>query len=362
MNRKRYNLGFSIIEFIVASAIIVTLTGLLVPQLMKYSRDKREDACLENREAVVNICEKIVYTGVPLSNLADCVNTVRTGGAYSAIPAEYQEALRRHLECPDGGTMSVTVSGGVIFCTCSNPNHSDQDVRADMVTWSGGESETHDPSFDIPAYSPPPEADTPSGGGETPSGGGSGPSVFTDGYWPYPDHVVWNDPSKVEGALDSSNPAVYIRVPSGKFAMRGNTSQYYVAIYKNGNGTRVEGTLKIYKSQADSPQAYLSQNDREAVIACNGTEYTNDTILDAIATNPSLVLAEDRDKPLDQQRFFVAPGTIYDNGVDRYIMFHQTTDTNNVYELYVDLPTQNKANGTNKYGNWYRMARDDEVH
>lgn len=357
MNRKRYNLGFSIIELIVAMAIIVTLTGLLVPQLMKYSRDKREDACLENREAVVNICEKIVYTGVPLSNLADCVNTVRTGGAYSAIPAEYQEALRRHLECPDGGTMLVTVSGGVIYCTCSNPDHADQDVRADMVTWSGSESETHDPSFDIPAYSPPPEADTPSGGGETPSGGGSGPSVFTDGYWPYPDHVDWKDPSKVHGALDSSDPYIEIRVPSGKFAMRGNTSQYYVAIDKNGTGK-----LTIHKSKADSPQAFLSQVDREAVIACNGTEYTYENIAEAIVANPSLVLAEDRSKPLNQQRFFMATGTIYDNGVDRYISFHQTTDSSNIYELYMELPTRENANGVNHYKNWYKMARNDEAH
>ena len=36
MNKKKNNKGFSLIELIIAIAILIILTGLLAPQFMKY--------------------------------------------------------------------------------------------------------------------------------------------------------------------------------------------------------------------------------------------------------------------------------------------------------------------------------------
>ena len=353
------NKGVTLIELIVVIAIMTTLTGLLVPQFMKYVADKRKTACEENREAIVNICEKIVYSGVPLSDLTTCVSTVAAGAAYTSIPDEYQEALRSHWECPDGGKMQVTVQNGIIICECCidsggtlipNPEHERQ-VVADMVTWSGAEIETYDPNFDIPEYIPGPEPETPSG--ETPSGHTpSGHSSIVDTYWPYPNHRDWQDPSKVVGGTGASNPALYISVPSGKFPMRNSngTYAYYVAIDKNGTHS-----LKIDNMYAASPQLYLNGPNNEGVIACNGTEYTEESIKAAAGNYPGLLESGTSTKPFDEQKYSIAGGTIYFNGVHRYIYFHQGQE-------YTVLPTvTNTASDVNKCGNWYLMKDTDEL-
>lgn len=348
---KVNNKGITLIELIVVAAIMTTLTGLLVPQFMKYVSDKRETACIENREAVVNICEKIVYSGVPLSDLTTCVNTVVAGASYTSIPDEYQEALRSHWECPEHGTMTVTVNNGIIECTCTSHNDTGDQVVADMVTWSGAEIETYDPNFDIPAYTPVPDPETPSGGtpsGHTPSGHHS----IVDTYWPYPNHADWQNPSKVDGGIGSSNPALYISVPSGKFPMRNSngTYAYYVAIDKNGTHS-----LKIDYMYAASPQLYLNGPNNEGVIACNGTEYTEESIKAAAENYAGLIEEGTRSKSFNEQKYSIAGGTIYFNGVHRYIYFHQGQE-------YTVLPTvANTASDVNKCGNWYLMKDTDEL-
>ena len=42
MNKKKNNKGFSLIELIIAIAILIILTGLLAPQFMKYIEKSRE--------------------------------------------------------------------------------------------------------------------------------------------------------------------------------------------------------------------------------------------------------------------------------------------------------------------------------
>ena len=41
MNKKKNNKGFSLIELIIAIAILIILTGLLAPQFMKYIESDR---------------------------------------------------------------------------------------------------------------------------------------------------------------------------------------------------------------------------------------------------------------------------------------------------------------------------------
>ena len=49
---KKKNLGFSLIELIIAIAILLILTGLLAPQFMKYMEKARKASCLHAMDVI----------------------------------------------------------------------------------------------------------------------------------------------------------------------------------------------------------------------------------------------------------------------------------------------------------------------
>jgi len=345
------NKGFSILEFIVVVAIVVTLSGLFIPQFMQYVSGKRETACLENRDAVVNLCEKLVYSGVPLNKLQDCVADITTGGSANtwAIPDEYAEAIKAHWKCPeDGSTLSVSVdlSNNIITCEC---NQHSQEVVADMTTWGGQGLALADPGFAVPTVAIPTPGPTPTIP-PTPSVTPSPTPHISDGYWPDITDSRWDAAGRFSSAF------VEVRVPSGKFAMKtaGATTTYYVLINKNSDPS---GKFKIQYEHCFDPSTYMfgGSGGTECVIATNGTEYTYDSLLEAVAKTPSLIDANSRNKSKDEQKFSIAGGTIFTNEAGkRYIYFHQGAE-------YTTLPTVNNSHNGNKCGNWYLMADTDEI-
>lgn len=52
MNKKKNNKGFSLIELIIAIAILIILTGLLAPQFMKYIEKSREAKDVQTMDTV----------------------------------------------------------------------------------------------------------------------------------------------------------------------------------------------------------------------------------------------------------------------------------------------------------------------
>lgn len=52
MNKKKNNKGFSLIELIIAIAILIILTGLLAPQFMKYIEKSREAKDMQAMDTV----------------------------------------------------------------------------------------------------------------------------------------------------------------------------------------------------------------------------------------------------------------------------------------------------------------------
>ena len=141
---RKDNRGVSLIELITVVAIITTLSGLITPQLMKYVAQKREMACQEHREAIVNVCEKMVYgRQYPVSGLNGLtLDETNIGLLPASVPSEYKEDLKRHAQCPDGGTMRLTTSGVTVICTCSFHSGS---VSTDLTTWSGHAVSSEDP-------------------------------------------------------------------------------------------------------------------------------------------------------------------------------------------------------------------------
>lgn len=51
--KKKTDRGFSLIELIIAIAILIILTGLLAPQFMKYIEKSRKAACLNNVDVMI---------------------------------------------------------------------------------------------------------------------------------------------------------------------------------------------------------------------------------------------------------------------------------------------------------------------
>ena len=340
------NTGLSLIELIVVAAIMTTLTGLLVPQFVKYIGEKRETACEESREEIVNVCEKMVYAGVPLANL-DGLNATNIGGLTTS--EEYKEALKSHWYCSDGGTFEVTVNSGVIHCRCSQHDNAmhDKDVVADMTTWDGVGDNTEDPSFDVPTVA---VALTP---GTTPI-----PTISTDpppvptigaGYWPYPNDSRWDAAGRYPGAY------VPMTVPSGKFAIRnsGGSPVYFVMINRvNPDGIGNSTFTNLTWEHAADPSYYVAGvGGCEDVVKCSGTEWTQQSIEEAAVVNPSL-------KETNTNKYRVASGDIFTlNNGERYIYFSQSSDSNGS-TFYVELPPQDTPVGKNSVGNWYRMGED----
>lgn len=84
--RRRIHEGFSLIELIIAIAILVILTGLLAPQFMKYIEKSREAKDMQTLDTI--------YTGVQgaLTNEAACAAVkeyadIKTGVEISDIVA-----------------------------------------------------------------------------------------------------------------------------------------------------------------------------------------------------------------------------------------------------------------------------------
>ncbi len=344
------NNGFSLLELIVTIAIVVTLSGLLIPQFTRYTKEKKETACVENREAVVNICEKLVYgRAVPLSTLSGVTLTETNIAALPSTISEVEkEALKRHCECPDHGVMTITVTDGIVHCVCNSPEHS-ADVAVDMTTWTGSGLVTIDPHFDTPSGSYTPPGPGPEDPPEDPPNDEEDNPDYLSSYWPYPEDPRWND-------IDSSGDAfIEVDVPSGLFPVRtaGGSTIYFCAINRSGSA---DGKLKIYKSKAGDPMYYLCGSESEAVIVTNGLNYNKDTLIEAATANRSMWVDEGtQDGQIDRgDHFWISGGTIYtcSESGRRYIAFHQGLEE-------VDLPPEDGS--ANNYGNWYYVGATDQT-
>lgn len=344
------NNGFSLLELIVTIAIVVTLSGLLIPQFTRYTKEKKETACVENREAVVNICEKLVYgRAVPLSTLSGVTLTETNIAALPSTISEVEkEALKRHCECPDHGVMTITVTDGIVHCVCNSPEHS-ADVAVDMTTWTGSGLVTIDPHFDTPSGSYTPPGPGPEDPPEDPPNDEEDNPDYLSSYWPYPEDPRWND-------IDSSGDAfIEVNVPSGLFPVRtaGGSTIYFCAINRYGSA---DGKLKIYKSKAGDPMYYLCGSESEAVIVTNGLNYNKDTLIEAATANRTMwVDVGTQDGQIDRgDHFWISGGTIYtcSESGRRYIAFHQGLEE-------VDLPPENCT--ANNFGNWYYVGATDQT-
>lgn len=158
--------GFSLIELIVVISIMAVLVGLLVPQFVKFARQKREDTCKHNREAILRIYERAVYDGSVQAVL------LNDDGIAKIIDKTYKPAaseVEQYLICPNrsggGAAYHGYVMDGVgaegadktgsasIYCPdCDNT------VSIDLLGWSTKDKDEGSDPDRVPPPTPEPES------------------------------------------------------------------------------------------------------------------------------------------------------------------------------------------------------------
>lgn len=184
MKKNAENKGFSLIELIVLIAMITVLTGMLVPQFVKYASEKRQTACRANREALLNIYEKAVYDG-QLGVSSSDLHLLLTADA--SLNVEYANQATDYIKCPadDGATYSAYSDGNKVYITCSC--HPDDVCSLSMESWTdiaddmGGEPTD---LYAVPADLPEPETPGPVDAPEEPPVDTT--ETCNTGTWPYP--------------------------------------------------------------------------------------------------------------------------------------------------------------------------------
>lgn len=138
--KHRNNGGFSILELIVVIAIMATLTGMLVPRVVKYISDSRRNACIANRDAILSVYEKCVYN-MTLDASQDSLETVLAASDSDVLPQEYMNQVKDYLVCPSDGQLghydvSFYKDGQKVKAYITCDEHSDEVCMVDLTGWA----------------------------------------------------------------------------------------------------------------------------------------------------------------------------------------------------------------------------------
>lgn len=142
MNKKKNNKGFSLIELIIAIAILIILTGLLAPQFMKYIEKSREakdvqamdtvysslQAALANEGAYDYMVEQVNDENVhtfKVSEFTNETNKTKLGVEIASLLGKADLKLKSKLakdgvicfavQYEGGGEVSVGTDGDKVF-------------------------------------------------------------------------------------------------------------------------------------------------------------------------------------------------------------------------------------------------------
>lgn len=342
MNTRRDSRGFSLIELIVVIAIVTSLAGLLVPQFVKYVTSRREQACDTNKQTILNVYEKCVYSGAlevdAFQDLMDAVyGSMDDFNNLSAVPIEYKQEVKDHLRCSSGGRYNVDVAGTTAYIWCDCGEHNEK-LSVDFAGWDGGPWEElgdtpyPKPSTIVtttPSTSPSPSVEPSPSKGSEPS----------DSFWPYSDDSRW-DGKRQPG----SSIRIYPKggIPTGLFAGRSNdgAAKVYYCLVKR-EGTDANGDyFTVHYEQSEGPHTQVKGKSSQFIVQWSGRMYNSTTIencKDQVNWKPG------------DQVYFVADGDIYvDDEGNRWIYWQ--AESNDAEIMSVQIPPHNS--------NWYKMGED----
>lgn len=104
MRKSANNYGYSLMELIIAMAVIATISSIAVPKYNRYIESTRENVCMINRQTI--LYEYQVYCILkPETTLSDYLQANYDGDD--------------GLICPSGGTIHASGSVDTVALTCS---------------------------------------------------------------------------------------------------------------------------------------------------------------------------------------------------------------------------------------------------
>lgn len=282
-NRK----GFSLIELIVIIAIMAILTGVLTPLFVRYVNDRRERACRQNREAILNEYAKHVYAdnGIRV-NESDLNKVLAAAEGTDGIYNETIQQIKRYYECPAAGGnvhFYANMDGTKAYVVCAE--HQDDACMLDFVGWIGtGDDDAEDIEYPVP----PEEITTPSGQPpvsqdpeeETP------PSSLNS-VWPRKQDINGVEDERWSRARDengnlinglSNTAGVFLKLP--KYAHFKDTLSGGEYVIVQGNGRTFQGSPAIfikyeYAYGPDTIQSAGNNGDLTWVVKTSGRRYDN---------------------------------------------------------------------------------------
>lgn len=103
MNKKKNNKGFSLIELIIAIAILIILTGMLAPQFMKYIEKSREAKDMQTLDTVYSavqgaIADEKAYEGLMKVLESEKINEEKGVELETLMPTTGDDAFGKELE------------------------------------------------------------------------------------------------------------------------------------------------------------------------------------------------------------------------------------------------------------------------
>lgn len=116
IKKAKTNKGFTLVELIVAIAILGILAGIAIPRFMQANTEAKKATCYNNRVEIARAyaISEIKYGSVSLGDFLTGVAT--ENGAY-------MEYFRSPPVCPSGGTYSA--SNGKIICSITTHNENE---------------------------------------------------------------------------------------------------------------------------------------------------------------------------------------------------------------------------------------------
>ncbi len=165
--RKSSRLGFSLIELIIAIAIMTVLIGLIAPNFVQQTKKNREKACRQNREAILSVYQRCVYdTSVQALNVGTKPDFT-VAGLGNVIPqsdgkvefAPISGEVQTYAKCPvdkttcyhTDGKYGINTSEGTAWIEC--PVCGDI-VSIDMVGGFKHVEPSPDPDKPVPTQEP----------------------------------------------------------------------------------------------------------------------------------------------------------------------------------------------------------------
>lgn len=131
MRKKKNNKGFSLIELIIAIAILLVLTGLLAPQFMKYIEKSREAKDIQTLDSVYTavqgaIADEAAYKELGKTYLSEDGKGIEDGEELSTVLEandNFGKEVRAILGKDDVGLTSkdaAAVTGGKVYISVND--------------------------------------------------------------------------------------------------------------------------------------------------------------------------------------------------------------------------------------------------